>query len=303
MSEIYHFTCIDSMKSIIESKELWATHYSMLNDVDETHYYLGLINNEIDKREYKNEYKNLMKKFIQKTLEHYGCDYYVISFTENEDSIGLWSTYSKGEGCCLELNTKNLLKCLKSKYGLEIKDYIKGEKYNIAPSDHIIIENNESNFNESEKRTIFAEIICGKMQYDEKSIIDDINKSITSWDNLIKECTTEDNFFLPDFYIEEVLERRIFIKRRGFSAEQEYRIILKILDNYWGRNYVHFRVKDGMIIPYVRVNIHNISDIIKKIIIHPKVNYENARSGLSMFLISNNLDKVLVEKSEMKIRY
>jgi len=97
---LYHYTSISGFSGIIENNCFWATSCKCLNDSNEiyellTHYDLT--------RSYSREY---LTKRIQWILD----DHYVISFSENKDSLPMWGRYTNDCGVNIGLLKDEIMK-------------------------------------------------------------------------------------------------------------------------------------------------------------------------------------------------
>ncbi|NPV00515.1 MAG: hypothetical protein HPY53_03935 [Brevinematales bacterium] len=112
---LYHYTDIESLKSIIEKKELWATNCLFMNDSKEMMYFLDSFYKYFNKksgiiRDPKEVLINWIKrdqfleKFFKDSLQHY-----VLSFSKDGDSLILWGNYSKNIGYCIEFSRTKLV--------------------------------------------------------------------------------------------------------------------------------------------------------------------------------------------------
>ena len=291
------------MLSILNNNELWATHGSLLNDKDEVKYFSDLFKKVISIKFTDTKAREFHLFMFEKQIAQLDEDVYVISFSRSNDNIGLWSSYSEAEGCCIAFDKQKLLKSIQGSFNRPLTDFGDGTVYSITHKDNILIPNNKFNLTIENQNTILGNILCGDISYDEKSILTDLNDSLDTWIKLKHECNSDDNFFIPDFFIENVLDKQYFIKRSGFSNEEEYRILIKIRNRNYGNNYMHFRNKKNIIIPYLRINISGLFQIIPKIILDPMSDFESSKKGLDIYFQSQGINSIEIEKSGLKKRY
>ncbi len=103
----YHYTNSEGLKGIIESKKMWATNCFFLNDPREFFYgwrFVGDVLARISTKVQKSKrYKKIIDEYIQKAetalVNHGGIplDLYIISFSEECDSLSQWRAYTKNE--------------------------------------------------------------------------------------------------------------------------------------------------------------------------------------------------------------
>jgi hypothetical protein len=89
---VYHYTSVDVLQNIIDSKRLRFTNMNSLNDKSEYKYGIQLLKKKII--EYENN-NSIGHKFDVKLLEQFSFvnDQYSISFTENGDALAFWNSY------------------------------------------------------------------------------------------------------------------------------------------------------------------------------------------------------------------
>lgn len=89
---VYHYTSLDVLKKVIESKRLRFTKMNSLSDKSEYKYGIQLLKNKIIEFENNN---NIGNKFDTELLDKFSFsdDLYSISFTENGDNLAFWNSY------------------------------------------------------------------------------------------------------------------------------------------------------------------------------------------------------------------
>lgn len=116
----YHYTSINSLYSIITSRELWLTNLKSSNDKSERYYTVNrmlkdmneIINNSTDDN-FK-QYLSLLKKSFnihmpeqRKYLKK--SDGYSLSLTDKKDNLSHWERYAVGySGVCIGINMDKL---------------------------------------------------------------------------------------------------------------------------------------------------------------------------------------------------
>ncbi|MCL1966751.1 MAG: DUF2971 domain-containing protein [Fibromonadales bacterium] len=129
--KLYHYTTLTTLKKIIESKKILATHIKYLNDKSEIQYAidkaLSPAIEEIEKEKNivleKNRVLNRLKKEAEKQSS---IDLYITSLSTKSDDLGQWRGYGKGEdSVCIgfdaqkiiEKNSCNRIGIFKVEYG------------------------------------------------------------------------------------------------------------------------------------------------------------------------------------------
>lgn len=290
LQEVFHYTSIEGLKGILESKNFWVSHSYFMNDVSEVRYtyhliidiFEELINNETDK-EVKRFYVFLQKKMITKikfdTHDNHrisrGIGFrsfeYILSFSLNSDSMNLWSSFTKGTG-----------------YNLGF-DFIK--------LNQLLSKNSSANF------------IPGYVVYsieDQKIII---KKKITEFRNIFlkhkNNFTPEKEIQISNKFDTSIRLYTNFFKDPVFSNDEEFRIVFydAALISHKKPNY---RIKDNILIPFITA-LKNTLDLLplNSITIGPINHSDLAIEGVTYFLadLEYNVKNINIKKSLIPLRY
>ena len=107
--DIYHYTSVEGIIGILRNKELWFTNIYFLNDNQELFYTYKLIDevlteiqNDLSKAfltRIKNRKNYLLSEdYFDKEMDVWGRhEYYVASFSTDEDNLALWNYYTKSD--------------------------------------------------------------------------------------------------------------------------------------------------------------------------------------------------------------
>ncbi|EIJ82183.1 hypothetical protein PB1_04585 [Bacillus methanolicus PB1] len=291
---LYHYTSLDRFMGMIESNNLWMSKGNFLNDSSELIYIEKVANDTINKLEnriiekygnsgtdaiIRNDFIKQLKVAIGKFIHDITIDdfeVYVLSLTQNQDSLTLWYHYSKGDGYNIGFSTEALIDRMN-----EVKKRIEHE------------------FN----------IFYGKVFYDkdqqEKMLMEALIRSF--------DCVYQ---FKDRFSFEEMAENlyhhfflvitsfSIFFKHESFRNEEEYRIALTRRRDRKQETEVLFRARNGIVIPYIQ--IHFVEKLpVRHVTIGPKNNIAIAKNGVEYYLRNKgyNLDEITVSKSVATLRY
>lgn len=307
---LYHYTSVSALESILKNGELWVTRIDFLNDPSERTYILDLlkelpsaIHNDTDlTSEQKINMINLgsiileiLSILLAKPIqEEYDVDLlssedyaeifvwgsqlctkgvYVLSLSEDKDSLTLWGNYSKSDGYNIGFNTHDIFNLFQS---------VENSKY------------------EPEER-FFDVSFLGKVQYDSKLIYDEFKKLYLDWNNTISLKA------LATILLTSAIITSMFTKAPTFCPENEARAVFLILDEKDNDSKVHFRNYNSSFIPFIKVPIR-LSDTsglpIDVITIGPKNNMDISRTGLECFLQKYNITlENGIEKSKIPLRY
>lgn len=110
-SVIYHYTDYDGAKGIIESKSLWLTKLSYLNDIKELKLAIDLFREsaaEWAKKIDQEEKREFLDKTAHQLQYFQNTNIGVASFCENGDLLSQWRSYCNGDsGVALEFNARS----------------------------------------------------------------------------------------------------------------------------------------------------------------------------------------------------
>lgn len=225
---LYHYTSIETLQKILQdydNKEIcmWATHVAFLNDPKEYIYALELIKESVIKYEIQNNVSENKRKsrclfsdegggFISSLVKIAG-EPYLISFSENEDSLSMWRGYAKnGLGISIGFDKRML-------------------------TEYAQLRSNEIN------HTVVLECT-----YDKAKTIESM---VGSWTNYYEDFSlgTEGNPGITLISLEplETLMNLCFSsKNASYKEEQEYRLCTYEHSDY------NIRVSGSIMVPYVQ---------------------------------------------------
>lgn len=166
---IYHFTTGEGLIKIIEGQSLLLSEREYMNDIFEVDYT-----------------NNLIKSVMGNSSVSKDRFEYILSTSTQQDSIHMWSYYSKDDAYCLKLNRK------------ELKEHFfnEGDVLEYPAFYGKVI------YNESIQRNILAEV---------KNLIDS-----RGYDH-------NEKIWIQDMFISYF---RCFYKQSGHSCEMEYRFVI-----------------------------------------------------------------------------
>lgn len=292
---VYHYTSPEGFKGIIENKVLFATDMLYLNDVSESIYSMNLLENMLKTKQNPIKDAKLIQE-LEKRIEIFKKDRfrnnttYAISFTLDEDSLHMWSYYTKGysvQGYNIGFHSAELLRGF-SKNETQLPGEIKLSK----------------------NQTNSCEIIQGKIEYDTnrqkkiiRSILDTFDRAIANY-----KITTTDYGVIARYIILKVFYNGLFFKDEHFKEEQEFRIVFipMFKKNFksitYNINYLFekYRIKDGIMIPYKECKFDKAC--IKEVYCAP--GSEEGRTDAGIFrMLRKDILKPIIKFSEIPLRY
>jgi hypothetical protein len=104
-ASVYHYTSVDSIQSIIESKCLWLSRSDHMNDQVEVTYGLGVLLQLLSERS-GSRISELME-FVE-VLRNHPLQVFVFSSAFGEDSLAHWNAFSNNDGVCIEFSLARL---------------------------------------------------------------------------------------------------------------------------------------------------------------------------------------------------
>jgi hypothetical protein len=269
---IYHYTRIESLKSIIENSELWASNSIFLNDKEEVFYAYNRLKNTINEKYERQRFINMLNELKQK-IDFIINRMYIISFSTNKDSIPLWQEYSAGDG-------------------YNIKFDIKG-----------IIENDTvSVIDMNEEKIIIKNVIYDKVEYNEERIDEFINNYIKIYNRIKKSDLSSDKKKMLRNKLNYYFSfKSLLIKNKTYFVEEEFRIIVIIPDPTTKNKCEKFRIARNILVPYIRIKIKR-DGFISEVSTGPRNNIDIGQLSIQRFLISNGIKRVKILKSKIPWR-
>ena len=246
---IFHYTNLSALPSIFrnDSIVLWATNVSYLNDPSELLY--GI---------------NTLKAVENITIDPGALrNYYLTSFSQEEDSLVMWGQYGEGgQGCALGLD-----------YDAICKSY-----------------------------EVVCKCIYGRdeARRDLESILSLLKRgSLVSLTG--PQPTEEQNDEAKKIlYNNQLINTCLSVKHEAYRHEKETRAIIRIGEKHF--NLVNFRCQRGFLIPYVQIPIRKdaIKKIIIGPTLNAEV---TMRSILQMLQIRGySIDNIEIQKSSVPFR-
>ena len=112
--KIYHYTTIDALINIVSRNEFWITKWDYLNDIDEFRVALDACIEILEEEKIKPEIIRDVVDSVNKDLHTNSLlhDYFILSFSCDNDSQLLWSNYSNYDGVNLEIDFANFIEKL-----------------------------------------------------------------------------------------------------------------------------------------------------------------------------------------------
>ena len=259
---IHHYTSPGGLKGILENNSLWFTDYRFLNDRSEKIYTFDLFKNcmEEERKNLKSNFYNTILNCIcedgninydsfNKILKYSEGDYYVASFSINDNSLSLWNYYTKTvdkTGYSISFKSKELINSLSNKSFDYYKVY-----YKINTQKNIL-----------------------------KGYIHQFNDV---WDDNRSDVYLK---WILGLLLDVIDMTSLKFKHNAFENEKEFRIVYKILDisreKIKNEKLLKFRESNGIMIPYLDISFEKNSIVGVKI--SPTQQDRMAKEGLFLML-------------------
>lgn len=274
--DLYHYTSIGSLFSILQNETIRLTDYRFLNDTQELSYALNWLKDYLAPKAEEEFGKKVLtaidnvehgkieriksvgggSPYMQRCL----CDihYYVLSLSRRYDELPMWRMYAK-DGCCIKFNSQKLKEFF---YGFRDANLGKG----------------------------LMNPVDGEIQYE---INEELKNSIIFHYNLKNELMLYD----------DIVRFCLLVKSPSFSFEHEYRMGIPFEDQYLGENCSkEFSLSGTTIRPQLELKNFPVRDIIEEITISPFVTSELTKIGIQELLISKGISPDVVRLSQISIR-
>lgn len=274
--DLYHYTSIGSLFSILQNETIRLTDYRFLNDTQELSYALNWLKDYLAPKAEEEFGKKVLTAIdnvehgkIERVksisdgspyMQRYLCDihYYILSLSRRYDDLAMWRMYAK-DGCCIKFNSQKLKEFF---YGFRDANLEKG----------------------------LMNLIDGEVEYEIK---ESTRHAINYFYSIKNELMIYD----------EILMFCLLFKSPSFSFEHEYRMGIPFEDQYLGENCSkEFLLSGTTIRPQLELKNFPIRDIIEEITISPFVTSELTKIGIQELLISKGISPDVVRLSQISIR-
>ncbi len=110
---VWHYTSCATLVRILESKSLWATHVSCVNDTSEVRHLFDLLFARLDGKEVDPQSSPLFDYLKGQGDKDYGgsSDWFVTSFCSDSDDLNLWRAYAgTGAGMVVGFESREMVR-------------------------------------------------------------------------------------------------------------------------------------------------------------------------------------------------
>lgn len=221
LKNIYHYTSLNGLISIIENQTIYCTNLDFLNDKQEFKHGVNLVLRVIDKLKKENYELDILNKVEQNIDTISKSERFVTCFSKNGDLLSQWRAYANhGKGVAIGFDAMN--------FEYSVKQIISGR--------HI-------EYDEHYQQQVIEELIRIIIEFFKS------RKDIIDWEDFGFE-------WLVNTVVIEFLQNIIAsYKSHSFQEEQEYRFEYEIDGTMIkkGKEEIYFRASDTLIIPYIKL--------------------------------------------------
>lgn len=287
MDTLYHYTSLNGILGILESRTIWATHASYLNDASEFFHGLSFAKRVAGEIYMEDDYLEAFGWAVRHGLEAVSADsLYVASFSEKADLLSQWRGYCPaGAGICLGFAVPQLKSfCDARGYRLEQCIYEHQEQFQRVEA---LVR---------ECFVMFPKPRLTRREYeslDSEGRVDaDIGYRLQTSEGPEKPQADA----AVQWLCAEVAELAPLFKNEGFHEEAEWRIVAKE-----PQELVKYRASSSYLAPYVELEL--LSDAagpaLREVIIGPNPNQGRCKMSIAMLLESSGLTNVNVKVSPL----
>lgn len=275
-SVLYHYTKSNGINGIINRNCFWATKSDFLNDPNEFVYIRRIID-AICKEIIKNDLWRRM--FLLDVLEETtfltggkNREYFVLSFSKCRDSITMWSEFGSKTGYNIGLRSEDIILRIAENSDIDYHGFVIYEP--------------------GQQKKLLRRILCEYIpEYLQMSFDEILEAGVRNHEDADYQKACRKFQKVAAVYA-------MFFKHESFAQEEEYRFVFKKPKD----RRVHFREKDGFMIPFIEVPLSEENLPIEEIVVAPQNHIDLAKSGMEYMLRTKGYH-VEVSLSDIKLRY
>ena len=272
---LYHYTRTEGLLGILEFSELWATHYSYLNDASEIQYGRSIFEQEVEQLITSQKHSKSLEflQMLKNLPDHIsgGMECYIACFSTEPDLLNQWRDYGIKGGFSLGFEGQSLRTLL--------NDHEHGRLFKV-------------HYDELGLKKLYRDMIMEFMR--------DWQQQLPSFAGRKSDLLYEYGWVIADF----VTWASLFYKHPAYKIEAEWRYCV-LLDQYSEKpNERHFREGNFGLTPYIKCSIAD-ADLripFKDIYVGPTVDLINAGHALELLLKKWDYKHVPVKRSTVPVR-
>ncbi|ARR10780.1 DUF2971 domain-containing protein [Paenibacillus bovis] len=287
---LYHYTSIQGLEGIVTYGCFWVTHVKFMNDSSENSYFWGVLKEVIDDFAKMHPENSVRKGFVaelNKVMDIHTkvmnvINHYVLSFSTQSDSLSMWNYYGKNDGYCLGFSKNEII---------EVMNKLNDDKnVDLVLTAQVIYD-----------KEVQVNILRNELENVYKWFLE--NKDNNQWKDINNRAFSRG---IASYAIERFATYASFFKHPAFRDEGEFRVYIRqtMFDNP-----ANYRPYQGIIIPYIKVNIKKNNEEIplESINVGPLIKHDLAVEGLERWLSTQSLtkpiDEIKLTQSNIPIRF
>jgi hypothetical protein len=287
MKTLYHYTSLNGILGILQSRSIWATHASFLNDASEFFHGLELARQIAVDIIMEDDYRAAFGLAMGDAIEKISADdIYVASLSEKGDLLSQWRGYCPtGAGLCLGFDISNLRSFCEAR-GYRLEQCIYKHSKQIQQIKILV--------NQCFER--FPKPKLTRNDYELLNSKDQINAELDYGLQTSKGSDKPKADAAIGWFCTEISKLAPLFKNEGFHEEAEWRIIAK-----GPQETVQFRANSSYMAPYVELEVLSgaAESALREVIIGPNPNQSRCETSIKMMLASCGLGEVKVLTSPL----
>lgn len=301
ISDVYHYTTITGFLSIMQKREMWASHIAFMNDRSEYSHGKELFRRRLSQRvsgvpETEQRFLRMVMESLEREISDGAYttsskDVFCLSFSYAPDSLEMWRGYGRESGIaigfdqaqCSSLPGMSLIR--EEMYEKLLAAY-DGKPEEVCPKyEHGFYPLTILYDDDLKTRVADRAIEMGLACFRNRSRIDASAALVTATD------------FLSDMMFYTIP----FFKHHGFAGEEECRLVTHLVRRGADAYRVRYRERSGLLLPYLKYELmdRNCRPLkqmpIREIVIGPGVKQARVAESVRYFLERNGMAD-LVEK-------
>jgi len=276
--KLFHYTDLDGLRGILDSKQLWLSHMSSLNDPLEVEYGQKIIYEEINKRLVDENNRDLRTFYdsIKQTISGFGKTLhhgFISCFCEESSLLSQWREYSdRGGGYCVGFNFNSNTRGSFDKH--EIENSLDQIKSGDQPLLRKLI------YDENIQRELVNEYLDRITKGYAKGIVGKIKNHFGT--------SNHHAAVMGGQAIDMLLDMVLSFKHPAFKEEREWRILNIVMENYDPENF-SFRRNGNDLISFRKMYVFNIDNDecylpISSVTVGPILDQNIAKSSINLLM-------------------
>lgn len=244
---VYHYTSMETLLKIVESRTIWATNIRYLNDISERSHFLKVIKARIEQQP-SSIAELFSSAFSDDSVRVFHDLPFVASFSHERDSLSQWRSYCpNGNGVSMGFSTDSLRRGFIGNPSQEEK--ISSQDLNTPIPDAEIVFDAVRYLQQDDARSIDS--IIEQVIKKTRQLVGDDNSQGYSWidDDGNEHRHIAEESDLMWFALDREASRT---KHDSFAAEREYRLLVTIFFNL---RQINYRSSKSTLVPFIPVQL------------------------------------------------